>query len=381
MGIKKLMDILREKAPGCIRKKELKFFGGRSVACDASMAMYQFLVTTQGSNDSVLTQLTDKDGNKTGHLVGLFNRTLMFLENGIKPAWVFDGKPPTFKSGELAKRKKAKEEAKEKVEQALEAGNMEEALKQQQRTTYISKEMKEDAMKMLKLLGCPVIVAPCEAEAQCAFLAKSKKVYATVTEDMDALTFQTPVLIRGLNSKKEPVYEISYDTMMEELGFTYEEFIDFCILCGCDYTCTIEGIGPTTAFKLIKEHKTIEKVIEHLEAANLHDTKKKKTQIPENFNYKDSRPLFFKPDVIDPNEIQLKWEKPNEVELKKFLVEEKGFSEQRVENGLKKIKGKEQKGFQSSLENFFGKPTVVKKAPSPKGKGKSGKKGVVGKKK
>ena len=35
--------------------------------------------------------------------MGLFNRTLQFLENGIKPVWVFDGKPPKLKNGELAK--------------------------------------------------------------------------------------------------------------------------------------------------------------------------------------------------------------------------------------------------------------------------------------
>jgi len=58
-----------------------------------------------------LTQLTDSEGNKTGHLVGLFNRTIMLMSNGIQPCWVFDGKPPQFKSGELAKRRKAKEEA------------------------------------------------------------------------------------------------------------------------------------------------------------------------------------------------------------------------------------------------------------------------------
>jgi len=43
---------------------------------------------------------------------------------------------------------------------------------------------------------------------------------------------------------------------------TYEEFVDLCILCGCDYTEWLEGVGPVTAFKLIKEHKTIEKVLE-----------------------------------------------------------------------------------------------------------------------
>lgn len=49
--------------------------------------------------------------------------------------------------------------------------------------------------------------------------------------------------------------------MLKELDLNYDEFVDLCILCGCDYTDTIEGIGPITAFKMIKEHKTIEGVI------------------------------------------------------------------------------------------------------------------------
>jgi len=41
-----------------------------------------------------------------------------------------------------------------------------------------------------------------------------------------------------------------------------------CILCGCDYTEKIEGIGPITAYKLIKEFKCIENVIEHVKKEN-----------------------------------------------------------------------------------------------------------------
>jgi flap endonuclease-1 len=37
----------------------------------------------------------------------------MMMENGIKPVWVFDGKPPKLKNGELARRKKSKKEAAE----------------------------------------------------------------------------------------------------------------------------------------------------------------------------------------------------------------------------------------------------------------------------
>jgi hypothetical protein len=33
------------------------------------------------------------------HLMGLFYRTIRIVENGIKPAYVFDGKPPDLKAG------------------------------------------------------------------------------------------------------------------------------------------------------------------------------------------------------------------------------------------------------------------------------------------
>jgi flap endonuclease-1 len=40
-----------------------------------------------------------------------------------------------------------------------------------------------------------------------------------------------------------------------------EEFIDLCIMCGCDYTANITGIGPVKAYNFIKDVKTIENVI------------------------------------------------------------------------------------------------------------------------
>ncbi len=37
MGIKNLMNLLKEKAPNAIKQLDLKTYTGRSVACDASM--------------------------------------------------------------------------------------------------------------------------------------------------------------------------------------------------------------------------------------------------------------------------------------------------------------------------------------------------------
>ena len=54
----------------------------------------------------------------------------MLLDHGVKPIWVFDGKPPEGKSGTLSKRRQVKEEAKSLEEEAKEQGNLEEELKQ-----------------------------------------------------------------------------------------------------------------------------------------------------------------------------------------------------------------------------------------------------------
>merc|ERR1712012_1273705 len=143
-------------------------------------------------------QLTNADGETTSHLMGTFYRTIRMVENGIKPVYVFDGKPPTMKSGELEKRKKKREDAEAALAKAKEEGNMEEVDKQNRRLVKVGTNHVNDCKKLLELMGVPYVSAPCEAEAQCAELVKSGKVYAVGTEDMDALTFGSKVLLRHL---------------------------------------------------------------------------------------------------------------------------------------------------------------------------------------
>ena len=52
--------------------------------------------------------------------------------------------------------------------------------------------------------------------------------------------------------------EINRERVMADLGLTEDEFIDMCILCGCDYASKIEGVGPVKAYKFIKEFSSIE---------------------------------------------------------------------------------------------------------------------------
>ena len=173
--------------------------------------------------------------------------------------------------------------------------------------------MTEDAKTMLRLMGLPVIEAPVEAEAQCVTLAKHKKVDAVASEDMDCLTFGATLQIRGFTQRKnknDPIIEIELSVVLKELELTMDEFIDFCILCGSDYTQTIEGLGPNTALKLIKEFKTIEKVLEELRKKNAEKVKEGKEgryTIPpdEHFNFQGAREEFKACHSTPANDIEV----------------------------------------------------------------------------
>ena len=94
------------------------------------------------------------------------------------------------------------------------------------------------------------------------------KVDGVCTEDTDCLVFGATTMIRDLNNKKQPLTEITRETMMNQLGLTNEQFIDMCILCGCDYSAKIEGIGPVKAYKFIKEFNTIENILDYCKSQN-----------------------------------------------------------------------------------------------------------------
>lgn len=104
--------------------------------------------------------------------MGFFYRTIRMVENGIKPAYVFDGKPPQMKSGVLAKRLERRTEAQAEGEEAKEVGNAEDLDKLTRRTVKVTREHNEECRRLLTLMGIPWVVAPSEAEAQCAELCR-----------------------------------------------------------------------------------------------------------------------------------------------------------------------------------------------------------------
>ncbi|XP_027163993.1 flap endonuclease 1 [Coffea eugenioides] len=355
MGIKGLTKLLADNAPKAMKEHKFESFFGRKIAIDASMSIYQFLIVVGRSGTEMLT---NEAGEVTSHLVGMFTRTIRLLEAGIKPVYVFDGKPPDLKKQELAKRFSKRADATEDLDEAVETGNKEDIEKFSKRTVKVTKQHNEDCRKLLRLMGVPVIEATSEAEAQCAALCKSGKVYAVASEDMDSLTFGAPKFLRHLmdpSSKKIPVMEFEISKVLEELNFTMDQFIDLCILCGCDYCDSIRGIGGQTALKLIRQHGSIESVIENIN--------RERYQIPDDWPYQEARKLFKEPEVVtDENQLDFKWNAPDEEGLINFLVKENGFSIDRVTKSIEKIKAAKNKSSQGRLESFF-KPVANTSAP------------------
>lgn len=64
-------------------------------------------------------------------------------------------------------------------------------------------------------------------------------------------------------AKSQDVMKIELDWLLDELKLDMAQFVDMCILCGCDYTKSIYGIGTVTAYKIIQKYKSIEDISKH----------------------------------------------------------------------------------------------------------------------
>lgn len=185
MGIQGLTKLLGDHAPKCIKEQQFNNYFGRKIAVDASMHIYQFLAVVGRQGDQLLS---NEAGEVTSHLQGMFYRTARMLEAGqsdrqqrgrcalptdrlpaqadqeghaisqalhafpcclllrhpllllcagIKPVYVFEGKPPELKIEQLKQRREKRDEADKELAAAKEAGDQEAIEKYSKRTTKV----------------------------------------------------------------------------------------------------------------------------------------------------------------------------------------------------------------------------------------------------
>ena len=171
---------------------DLEDLQGKIIAVDAHNILYQFLTTIRGPDGK---PLMDANNIVTSHLAGLLYRTSNWVEAGIKPVFVFDGKPHPLKMATLDKRREIRTQAKAEMDKAIELGDLEKARLMGSRAVSLDKEMIADAQRAMEVLGFPVILGKQEGEAQAAQLVQRHLAYAAGTQDYDALLFGSPKII------------------------------------------------------------------------------------------------------------------------------------------------------------------------------------------
>ena len=122
----------------------------------------------------------------------------------------------------------------------------------------------------MKADNVPYIVAPYEADAQMTFLEASGIVDGIMTEDSDLLVFGAKLVLFKFDTSGT-VMAISradfgqiHSPTVSFVGWSDVQFREMAILSGCDYLPSIQGIGIITAAKLMRKHKTVEKVLQFL---------------------------------------------------------------------------------------------------------------------
>lgn len=334
--------------PLVIRNKtSIEAFMSKTVAIDAYNAIYQFVSSIRGADG---TPLSDSRGQMTSHLAGLFYRNIKFLSHGVKPIYVFDGKPPSLKAAEIERRRSAKRDAAIKYEKAIRDDDMTSAKKYAQQTTVMNDVMVAESKKLLGLFGIPCVQAPADGEALAAYMTTTDQAYAAVSQDYDSILFGATRLVRNFSSsgrRKLPnrntyidveIETISTQAVLDLHKITREQLVDVGILIGTDFNPDgFKRIGPKTAIKMIKEHKRLEDIPNVAEELSTID-------------YEAIRKIFLGKPVI--GDLNLERGKPDSDAIIDYLAGERSFSRDRIGASLMRLK-KAQDRQSHNLDSWF----------------------------
>lgn len=309
-------------------------------AIDANNTLYQFLSIIRQPDG---TPLMDEKGRVTSHLSGILFRSVNLLQKGIRPIFIFDGKPHPLKGGTIEERRAIRQEAGEKWQEALERGDLEEAYKQARSSSRVDEHIISTSKKLLGLMGIPWIVAPGEGEAQAAFMALRGDAAYALSQDFDTLLFGSPTLVRNaaisgkrkIRGRSVTVIpeRIVLSDLLKGLNLTREQLIEIGILTGTDFNEGVPGIGPKKGLKVVLAGE-FDKVIAEKQ--------------PE-FDPAPVKEIFLKPAVT--TEYSVAWGQPDREGIVAMLCGEFEFSEDRVNSSLDGLKVS---AGQRTLDSWFG---------------------------
>ena len=333
--------------PEIVARKEISLseLKGKIIAIDAFNAIYQFLTTIRQADG---TPLMDSKGNITSHISGLFYRNINLLEEGIKPVYVFDGKPPELKNKEIEKREQIKEQAKQRYEQAKKEQDTEAMRKYSSQFVKLTDNIIKESKELISALGIPVVQAVGEGEAEASALVKTKRAWAAASQDYDVLLYAAPRLIRNLTlaRRRKTITGyininpelIEFETLLNHLQVDKDQLICLGILVGTDYNPGgVKGIGQKRALEIVQKYKYPVKIFEYIENSSKYFL---------DFDWKQIFEEFHEYECCSKDEIVFK--EPDKEKIKQLLLS-KDFSEERINSALTRLSIAAEKAKQKTL--------------------------------
>jgi len=265
-------NIYRKAALNCLR--------GRAVAIDASNWIYvNWSMAAKNVIYGTNLLVEDPDPNKIRKrwfyiAVKSIER---FLWAGIYPIFVFDGAAPPDKGPTRIKRAKDKQAQVDKYNEmlmacrnvdVLDSGSVD--MTELRKLCNLAYKLDWDEVELIQgllgSLGLMTVKPNCEAERFCSMLCLEGLVAAVFSADTDNLAYGCPCFIKDI-SRDDSLGEVTevmtfamYADVLQLMGITHQQFVDLCIMHGCDYNSRISRVGPATIEKLIREHGSIEAV-------------------------------------------------------------------------------------------------------------------------
>lgn len=254
MGIKKLNYMIKQYAGNSVTVRPLSDYKNTIMAIDCSIILYKYIYLSTG---------------QFSYINGFINRTKCYLKHNIIPVYVFDGIPPEEKTITINKRVANKTSLIDRISELknrLETANEDtyndlssEIKKLESQLIYVNKYHIMECKEVLDAMGIPFVQAPGEGEKMCVYLQKVGLVDHIVTDDTDVFPFGCRSVLKT-SMKNNMIIEVNKNKILEGFGFTEAEFLDFCILCGCDYTQPVYNVGGITSYNLIKKYGSLDEV-------------------------------------------------------------------------------------------------------------------------
>ncbi|AQZ12221.1 RAD2 (YGR258C) [Zygosaccharomyces parabailii] len=254
----------------------------------------------------------------------------------------------------------------------LEDDLYEQQMKDKRDSDEVTPEMIQDVQDLLSRFGIPYIIAPMEAEAQCATLMRDRLVDGIITDDSDVFLFGGLKVYKNMFSERNYVEYYDYESIYKNLGLDRNGMIELAQLLGSDYTNGIKGMGPVSGMEVIADFESLanfrnwynegqfDKRKQEQDSKFRKDLRKKliKNEIvfDENFPSETVKNAYLYPEV-DNDKTEFVWGTPDLDMLRAFFKRKVGWPQEKTDEVLipliRDINKRKKEWKQRTLNEFF----------------------------